>query len=209
MPTWEPTPDSGPSYPGGAFFRLIAFCCNAESSLFDFLRRIDKQFSFSLTSTLRFSGPSWHEKYQPSDGYRTPQGPEPYDHWHHTWHLWPGNQNQGQFRTTAPVVESVLLARPWEVSLRFLQTGGVVTYLAPLRACILLDHRHALERLYPHHLTSHHSVARPVRSLSCGTSRSRILTGGDRRWRVRAVSRRRANTVLREARAREKPLRQQ
>ena len=46
------------------------------------------------------------------------EDPEPYEHWKHTWHLHPGLEETGQVRTTAPVVESALLARPWEVRAR-------------------------------------------------------------------------------------------
>lgn len=70
-------------------------------------------------------GPSWHEKWQPQGGYYGPAQGEPYDHWLHIWHLHPGLRSEGQFRTTAPVVESALLARPWEVpELRYIAEQG-------------------------------------------------------------------------------------
>ena len=59
-------------------------------------------------------GESWHNKFVPPAGTEAPDPNEPYDAWRRTWHLHPGLESTGQFETTAPVVSSVLLARPWD-----------------------------------------------------------------------------------------------
>ncbi len=58
-------------------------------------------------------GESWNMKFSAPPG--TVEEPAaPYHAWHRTWHLHPGLTATGQFETTAPVVSSVLLARPWD-----------------------------------------------------------------------------------------------
>jgi hypothetical protein len=77
-------------------------------------------------------GESWQAKFvapQPRDD----QAPAPYEHWHRTWHLHPGLTSQGQFETTAPVVSSVLLARPWDAPAQRMESStGPMAWRAAL-----------------------------------------------------------------------------
>jgi len=80
-------------------------------------------------------GESWAGKFSaPPPRTEDDDSQAPYPAWHRTWHLHPGLGGPGeQFETTAPVVSSVLLARPWDApALRTESAGGPMGWRAAL-----------------------------------------------------------------------------
>ena len=77
-------------------------------------------------------GESWQQKFSQGSGeIEAPSAP--YHGWHRTWHLHPGLSSSGAFETTAPVVSSVLLARPWDApALRSESAAGPMGWRAAL-----------------------------------------------------------------------------
>jgi hypothetical protein len=78
-------------------------------------------------------GEAYQNKFSAPAPTEATEAPQPYAGWTRTWHLAPGNAENGHFETTAPPASSVLLARPWDApALRSEPAAGPLGWRAAL-----------------------------------------------------------------------------